>query len=223
MKKVTSQGQDSQGLEDVKYDGRKVRLCTDGKFRWTYPMSMIKNPVLFFTVFKILGGILAVILIFVIFLSHWKDITNGNLEVILHDLRIFGYIMLGCLVITIFAYLIVAAQYGWNYIIRFTMDEEGVLHDQIPAQKRKARKMGKAVAGAGLLTGSPGRVGQGMLIASHTSLSSDFKLVRKVKPLRKWHTIKVSEPFAKNQIYCDSEDFDFVLNYIREHCPKLKK
>ena len=223
MNNVIPRGQDSQSLEDNNYNGRKVRLCTDGKYRWTYPMSMLKNPVLFFTILKVIGGIFAVILIFMVFLSHWDDITNGNFEVIFHDLRMFGYIMLGCIVLTIIAYLIVAAQYGWNYIIQFTMDEEGFLHEQIPAQKETARKIGKTLAGTGALTLSPGRVGQGMLIANHTSLASDFKLVRKVKPLRKWHTIKVNEPFAKNQIYCDSEDFDFVLNYILEHCPKLKK
>lgn len=223
MNNVTPRGQDSQALEDNNYNGRKVRLCTDGKYRWTYPMSMLKNPVLFFTILKVIGGIFAVILIFMVFLSHWDDITNGNFEVIFHDLRMFGYIMLGCIVLTIIAYLIVAAQYGWNYIIQFTMDEDGFLHEQIPAQKETARKIGKTLAGTGALTLSPGRVGQGMLIANHTSLASDFKLVRKVKPLRKWHTIKVNEPFAKNQIYCDSEDFDFVLNYIFEHCPKLNK
>ncbi|MBO4820673.1 MAG: hypothetical protein J5548_04315 [Prevotella sp.] len=223
MDNVTSHGQDNQTLVDEKYDGRKVRLCVDGKYRWTYPMSMLKNPVLFLTVFKVIGGIMAAILVFVICLSHWKDITSGNFKIIFHDLRMFGYIMLGCLVITIVAFLIVAAQYGWNYIIRFTMDEDGFLHEQIPAQKKIARKLGKTVAATGALTGSLGRVGQGMLVANHTSLASDFKVVRKVKPLRKWNTIKVNEPFAKNQIYCDSEDFDFVLNYILEHCPKLKE
>ena len=223
MDNVTSHGQESQTLVDEKYDGRKVRLCVDGKYRWTYPMSMLKNPVLFLTVFKVIGGIMAAILVFVICLSHWKDITSGNFKIIFHDLRMFGYIMLGCLVITIVAFLIVAAQYGWNYIIRFTMDEDGFLHEQIPAQKKIARKLGKTVAATGALTGSLGRVGQGMLVANHTSLASDFKVVRKVKPLRKWNTIKVNEPFAKNQIYCDSEDFDFVLNYILEHCPKLKE
>ena len=223
MDNVTSHGQESQTLVDEKYDGRKVRLCVDGKYRWTYPMSMLKNPVLFLTVFKVIGGIMAAILVFVICLSHWKDITSGNFKIIFHDLRMFGYIMLGCLVITIVAFLIVAAQYGWNYIIRFTMDEDGFLHEQIPAQKKIARKLGKTVAATGALTGSLGRVGQGMLVANHTSLASDFKVVRKVKPLRKWNTIKVNEPFAKNQINCDSEDFDFVLNYILEHCPKLKK
>ena len=223
MNNLTPQDQDSQILADINYDGRKVRLCEDGKYRWTYPMSMLKNPVLFFTVLKIIGGIFGAILIFVICLSHWNHIKSGNFEVILDDLYIVGIILLVFIVITIIAYLIVAAQYGGEYIIRFTMDENGFLHDQIPAQKEIARNIGGAVAGAGILTGSLGRTGQGILIANHTSLASDFKEVRSVKPLRRWHTIKVNEAFTKNQIYCDSEDFDFVLNYIREHCPKLKK
>lgn len=223
MNNLTPHGQDSQALMDIHYDGSKVRLCTDGKYRWTYPMSMLKNPVLFFTLFKVMGGILGVILISFILLSHWDNIVDGHFEVILSDLRIVGYIMLGCLVITIIAYLIVASMYGWNYIIMFTMDEKGVLHEQIPAQKEIARKIGKSVAVSGAITLNPARIGQGLLVANHTSLASNFKLVRKVKPLRKWNTIKLSEPFSKNQVYCDKEDFDFLLNFIREHCPKLKK
>ena len=61
-----------------------------------------------------------------------------------------------------------------------------------------------------------------MMVASHTSLSSDFSKVRSIKPKRLWHTIKVNEPFAKNQIYTTKEDFDFVLNFIRQHCPKAR-
>lgn len=223
MNNKTPHGQDSQELADNKYDGRKVRLCKDGKYRWTYPMSMLKNPVLFCTVFKILGGIFGAILVVVFFMAHWDHLKKGNYEAAFSDLHIFGYCMLGCFVLTLVSYLIVAAQYGGKYIIRFTMDENGFLHEQIPAQKKIARKIGKYVAGAGILTGNPGRVGQGILVANHTSLASDFKYVRSVKPLRQWHTIKVNEPFSKNQIYCDSEDFDFLLDYIREHCPKLKK
>jgi hypothetical protein len=44
-----------------------------------------------------------------------------------------------------------------------------------------------------------------------------------VKPHRRWHTINVNEPFAKNQVYTTKEDFDFVLDYILQHCPKVKK
>ena len=121
------------------------------------------------------------------------------------------------------AYLIVAAQYGWKYIISFTMDENGISHEQIPAQKKVAQRIGGVVGGAGVLTGDIARAGQGAMVASHTSLSSDFSKVKSVKPIRRWNTIKVNEPFAKNQIYTTKEDFDFVLNYILEHCPQVKQ
>ena len=85
-----------------------------------------------------------------------------------------------------------------------------------------AKALGRTVAGAGGLGGSIGRMGQGSMIAAHTSLSSDFSKVRRIKAFPRRKTIKVNEPLAKNQVYTTAEDFNFVLNYIREHCPKAK-
>jgi len=206
-------------LADPKYDGPRVRLCTDGKYRWTYPMNMLKNPSIFITVCRLFGSIALVGYI----LMYAGPIFRGEFDRILSDLKWWGVAVLVFLAIAFVAYLIVASQYGWKYIVQFTMDENGITHEQIPAQKKVARKIGKTVAGAGVLSGNIGRVGQGAMIANHTSLSSDFKVVRSVRPSRRWNTIRVNEPFAKNQVYTTSEDFDFVLDYIRSHCPKLHK
>ena len=206
-------------LESPRYAGKEVRLCTDGKYRWTYPMNMLKNPSIYITVCKIFGGIALVAFI----AMYIGPATRGEFADILSDLKWWGVAVLVFLAISALAYIIVAAQYGWKYIVQFTMDENGILHEQIEAQKKHAKNIGGALAGAGVLTGSPGRVGQGMLVASHTSLSSDFSKVRSVKPKRRWNTIKVNEPFAKNQVYTTKEDFDFVLDYILSHCPKVKK
>ena len=46
--------------------------------------------------------------------------------------------------------------------------------------------------------------------------------VRKVKGVKRRNLIKVNEPFFFNQVYAEDEDFDFVFNYIRSHCPKVK-
>lgn len=206
-------------LEKTNYSGRNVRLCTDGKYRWTYPMNMLTNPSIYITVCKIFGvlGVIAFVT------SYIGPVFRGEFSVIVDDLKWWGVAVLVFLAISALAYLIVAAQYGWKYIVMFTMDEKGILHEQVPSQKKIARRMGKAVGGAGFLTGSPGRAGQGLLIAGHTSLSSDFSKVRSVKAQRRWHTIKVNEPFAKNQIYTSAEDFDFVLDFIIHHCPKVKE
>lgn len=209
---------EGEKLESPDYDGIQVRLCTDGKYHWTYPMNMLKNPSIYFTVCKIFG-----ILGGIAFLTIYsRSILHGDFSPILEDLKFWGIAILVFLAISAVSYLIVASMYGYRYIVRFTMDEKGLLHDQHSTQKKNAKKIGGALAGAGILTGHPGRVGQGMMVASHTSLSSDFSKVRSIKSFPGWNTIKVNEPFAHNQVYTTKEDFDFVLNFIKDHCPKAR-
>lgn len=208
----------NEALESPNYSGERVRLCTDGKYRWTYPMNMLTNPTVYFTVCKIFGGLGAIAFI----ATYISDIFSGNFANMIEDLKWWGVAILVFLVISGISYLIVAAQYGGKYIVNFTMDENGIKHEQIPAQKKKAGNIGAVLAVTGALTGNVGRTGQGILTAAHTTLASDFKVVRSIKAQRRWNTIKVNEPFANNQIYTTKEDFDFVLDFIRSHCPKVK-
>ena len=209
----------TEQLESTKYRGINVRLCTDGKYRWTYPMNMLTNPSIYITVCKIFGSLFAIGYI----IGYIGPIFRGDFEKVIGDLKWWGVAVLVFLAISAVAYLIVAAQYGWKYTVNFTMDENGILHELTPQGKKIAKKIGAATAGAGAVGGNIGRIGQGMMVAGHTSLSSDFSVVRSVKPHRRWRTINVNEPFAKNQVYTTKEDFDFVLDYILQHCPKVKK
>lgn len=196
---------------------QRVQLCPDGKYRWTISVNMYKNPAVYLTVckiFAILGGIALVAV-------YFGPLVRGDYAAVLHDLKYWGIAVLVALAIITLAYLIVALMYGGRYIVNFTMDENGISHEQILEQKKNARKIGAAVAGAGALTGNPGRLGQGAMVASHTAISSEFVRVRSIRVLRRWHTIKINQPFAKNQVYTAPEDFDFVVDYIRSHCPKL--
>ena len=34
----------AEALENNDYQGERVRLCKDGKYRWKYEMNMITNP-----------------------------------------------------------------------------------------------------------------------------------------------------------------------------------
>ena len=54
------------------------------------------------------------------------------------------------------------------------------------------------------------------------STSGGFKCVRSVKKGMWGNVIKVREILSNNQVYARDEDFDFVYNYIREHCPRVK-
>lgn len=208
----------TQELNANEYDGIRVRLCSDGKYHWTFPMNMFKNPSAYFTICKIFG-----ILGGIAFLTAYiGPLFRGEFATIIGDLKYWGIAVLVFLLISAVAYLIVAAVYGGKYIVRFTMDENGVLHEQIPQQQKKARAIGGAVAAAGVLGGSPAKAGQGALIAAHTSLASDFPKVRRIKAYPGRSLIKVKEPLSNNEVYACSEDFEFVLNYIKSHCPKAK-
>lgn len=97
------------------------------------------------------------------------------------------------------------------------MDENGVMHKQMPPGVKKAKIIGRITALAGVATGKPGMVASGMRIKAKTQQYSDFKAVRSVEVFKSRHLIKVNAPLNYNQVYASDEDFDFVLDYIKSH------
>ena len=215
----------SGDLESVDYEGPRVRLCQDGKYRWTYEFNMLKNPAIILVVYKIFGILLSIpFLINIISLaSHgtlqaeWNDRlwSGSNPKVWLVVMAVFAVLIL-------ISYLIVAWMYGGKYIVHFTLDEQCVIHDQEPAQVHRARKLGLLTVLVGILAKRPSTVGAGMLSTARTTSTSVFANVRRIKPRRYIELIKVNQRLDRNQVYVPKEDYDFVLNFIRTHCPKAK-
>lgn len=201
-------------------DPDRVHLCPDGKYRWIYEFSMLKNPIILITVLKIFFFIGLAMSVFQLFVgpSHWTFADH---------LAIAGKFMLLMMAIfvplSILAYLIVAAQNHWKYIVFFEMDDRGVLHKQMKSQVKKAKAIGWLTVLAGMASGNVTTVGIGINSMAKTFSYSDFLSVKSVRPKRFWNTIKVNEPLSKNQVYVHQDDFDFVLDYILARCPKVKK
>lgn len=200
---------------------KRVTLCDDGKYRWIYPFNMWTNPTILFLIYKIFFWIFVGIGTFILILN-WKHIHWNNWELLWEDTWPFLIFIAVFAVIIFLGYAIVAGMYGGKYIIIFTMDENGVNHEQIPEQAKKARKLGMLTAGAGAAGGSLSTMGLGVSVASRTSMYSDFKSVRSVTRGRWGNVIKIREVLSNNQVYVRDEDYEFVYNYIREHCPRVK-
>ncbi len=205
--------------EDGK-EGKKVTeniyLCPDGKYRWIYELSMLKNPVILLAVLRVLlisGGIVAGYVL-ILKLFSGGPVFGRMSDMDRMGVTVAGIALICCLLI---AYLVVAASKGWKYCVLFEMDEEGIVHRELPRSFQKTQALSLLGALAGLAANRPGVAGAGILAASRSSLASTFSKVKSVRVLRLFHTIKISEPFAKNQIYAAEADFDFVLGYIREH------
>lgn len=196
----------------------------DGKYRWIYSMSLFKNPTMFVLVWKIFFFIILGIFAFMLII----DLIEGSLdtEVFLNMLKFLGYFILGMTALVVISFLIYAAIMGGKYIVMFTMDENGINHEQVPTQAKKARKIGEAAVIASLLAGNRGGLSAGMA-ASKTSMYSDFSRVRKIKPCPRRHLIKIRQTISNNQVYAAPEDYDFVLDFITQRVgsmsPKYKR
>ncbi len=201
------------------YSGSRVSLCEDGKYRWTYPLDMLKNPSILFVLLKIFGILLSIPLLIALISAaannDWQKIWDGFIKIWLIVMVVF-------FVIILISYLIVVWMNGGKYVVNFTMDEKRLIHEQVPVQYERARKVGLLAVLVGIFAKRPAAAGAGALAASRGTSVSMFDKVRRVKPRRGQNLIKVNQSLERNQVYVPDEDFDFVLDFIRKHCPNAK-
>lgn len=195
-----------------------IMLCSDGKYRWVYEFSMLKNPTLYFTVLKVLTIGALCCTLFVIATS----IGSEGLGAFIEGAKVFGVGMAIFVPLSFLSYLILAAQYGWKYIVLFEMDENGIIHQQQDKQFDKAKGIAWLNAFIGAARNDIGAVGRSISVMTNNSTSSEFGSVKKVTLLKRRNTIKLDQPFSHNQVYVENEDWDFVKNYIIERCTIAK-
>lgn len=199
----------------------RVKLYPDGKYRWVYEVPMLKNPTILFDVYKVLGISFGIVWLFNVLLISCED--GLNLRNLWSFTSGFLILMLVFLVIGYLAYFIVAWSYGWKYIVLFTLDEKEVVHQMMPRQMEKAKVLGALTALVGSVAGKPSVMGAGVLAASRSTSTSVLANVARLVPRRRLHLIKVNQLLNKNRVFVPDEDFDFVYNFLCQHCPKAKK
>ena len=209
----------SQTVEDKTYQGKEVRLCADGKYRWAYEMNLLKNPTIFLTTLKVMVISIGIIGLFMLAITAF----NGDLDMewLQFWLKLMGIILGIFLGLAIISILVTAAILG-KYVVLFEMDEKEVVHIQMPRQVKKAEVIGLITALVGIMAKNPTTIGAGMLAASKSKSTSEFANVRRVKARRRLNLIKVNQLLNKNQVYVSDEDFDFVYNYIKSRCVNAK-
>jgi hypothetical protein len=92
----------------------------------------------------------------------------------------------------------------------------------MPNTVKKGQLIGALTILAGLASGRPGAVGTGVLAQSRLSMTSTLTHVERLISCRKMNLIKVNERFEKNRVYVNTEDFDFVYDFLLTHCTHLK-
>ena len=201
-------------------DAYRVRKFDDGIYRWIYELNMYKNPIILITVFKVLG--MAVVIVFV--LSIIIQLVTGSFSVEFDPdgLKVIIGILLVLVAITVLSYFIVAKQYGGKYIVIFEMTEDSITHRQMDSQFDKAKALGWWATIIGMASGNLATVGIGLTSATRNSMTSEYMSVRKIKPKKRLHLIHLNGMLERNQIYVCDEDFDFVLQFLKEKCKNAR-
>ncbi len=199
----------------------RVTLYPDGKYRWMYEVPMLKNPSILFDVYWVLGISFGLVWLFNVLLIGCEG--DLSLESLWDFSSVFLILMLVFAVIGYVAYVIVAWTYGWKYVVLFTLDEKEVVHQQMPHQMKKAKVLGALTALAGAAAGKPGVVGSGILASSRSTSTSVLANVKSIKARRRLNLIKVNQLLNKNRVFVPDEDFDFVYDFLCQHCPNAKK
>ena len=210
------------GQSEMDIKGKKVTeniyLCRDGLYRWVYEMPMMKNPTILFSVWKVMGLSGGIVLLFMLILHLVEG--SLNTETLMFLVKLAAILAGIFLVISILGYTLLAAIYGWKYVVLFEMNDKEIRHIQVPKQNSKAQVIAMITAMAGLASKNLTTTGIGMMNAGRSSSTTIYKYVKSVRPIRRRSVIKLSMGLSRNHIYADGDDFDFALDYILKHCPE---
>ncbi len=199
----------------------RVKLYPDGKYRWIYEVPMLKNPTILLDVYKVLGISFAIVWLFNFLIVGCSG--DISLDSLWNFTWVIFLVTLFIFALGLIAYIILAWTYGWKYIVVFTMDDKEVIHQQIPRQVKKAKIIGALTVLAGAMAGKPGVAGTGILASSRTSSTSTLANVKHLVPRRSMNLIKVNQTLNKNRVFVADEDFDFVYDFLCQHCTRAKK
>lgn len=215
-----------------KIEGKQISdniyLCNDGVYRWFYELSMLKNPIILITIFKVFFFIFIGIFAFVLLVS----LIQGNpINLDVRDWfsgpEKYGIIAIFVVfpILVLLSYLFIVALYRGKYCVLFQMDERGIEHIMMKRQFEKTKGIRilltligvVQIASGNIAQGGARNVGTGLITSGHRSLYSSFMHVKSMRINRSRHMIKLNSLFTRNQIFIEDSDFDFVEKYIRKH------
>ena len=200
-------------------DMPKDRVLKDGKgtYRWIYELNMLKSMFLLVEVWKVIAMAAAVVCIFMLLVGIFSgDGISAAVGAVQTCILVLGILF----VLSVPSYYIVTKANNGKYTVLFEMDNEGIDHTQIKTDKAKALELLALFVGG--IAKSRGATASAALSASGGSLYSRFSKVKKVKAFPKKNLIRVNGTLIHNQVYVRDEDFDFVYQFIVDHCPNAK-
>ncbi len=197
-----------------------ITLGDDGIYRWSHKRNLYTDFTILLLVLKVMLISILITWLLAFLICCWtRDFWFDGLIGISKG---FGVAFAILMALTIPSYYIYAFVMGGSYNVNFEMNEKGVKHEQDAKQQKRAKIIASLAVFSGSRAKSIGAMSAGRNAACHTMLYSDFSKVKYIVPNKEKQLIEVNGRLVHNQIYAADEDFDWVLEFIKKHCPKAK-
>ena len=199
-------------MEDREQE-RRVRLCEDGVYRWTYSIDMWHSAFIFGPVMKIFFWIALAIGLFVGMAGSWRSTPGWVMGLVF-----FG----GTLVLWPLIYVIWALCARGVTRMFFVMDDECIAQT---SYTQKARDVNSALTAVMLVAGvATGNTGRALGTATRVNRASQdsttyFSGVKGIVEKRDREMIVLKNLITRCRLLVPPEDYDLVLNHVRDHVP----
>jgi len=180
----------------------------EGYYHWVYIESMWQNPTALFIILKIFLFVMLFLMVIIM-------ISSGDFaSTFLMFLALYAVLA----VISVIAYAIVALMHKGQNIVLHTMTPDYVMYEQTEDEEKLSKNIAMTVA---ILNALASKRNGAAFAAAQTSLVSNYSDVKKIIAT-KGNIIKVNNVLQHNMIYAYPHQYDFVFNYIVDHCPNAK-
>ena len=206
-------GKRSSGKTTDVFTNRVVQ-SPDGKYRWACEVCLLTNLTTFLHATKLLvlgaTAVGAMIALFCLTAGATLSTAVGRMTLV----------MFMGLVLAVVGYIIYVFIRGFRFTVCYTLDEKQLFEQYTPARLTKIPD-GKGLKGLiDIISSRPGMPGWGFVYATGKSTSTmPLKRIVSIKPRRALGHIKVSLGLDSLHAYVPAEDFDFVVDFLRSHCP----
>lgn len=190
-----------------------IEYVEGGPFYWTYSQSLWSNPTILYTLLKVMLLSVAIVILIAGVAGGFK---MKNL------LMLGGGLALGAIVLSLIGYAIFAAISGGKYNMLFLMDDDCVVHVQMPKEAERGDAISDVAGVVGVLTGNLTLMGTSMAQYGRHTMTSTFSNVKSITQDRAHDVIKIRAGVEFNQIYANPAQYDFVLSYIASRCPNVR-
>lgn len=197
-------------MEEI-YKG--IKETGTNHYTWVYDMNLLKEPIVFVTVLKILILSIQVPVLLLLILALFE----GNLQSDIGKIFMVELVLLGIvfLLSVVGYYLIYMPIHGVRYLILYEMDAYKIRFIESGKHQKRNQIFNYIGIAAGFMIGDMTVVGASLLANARRQMTTEYKDILKIIIYKRRYIKLISKDMTRNLICYEAGDQEFIVNFIK--------